>query len=115
MKVILEIDHTVSKEEIIDWLEGILMPSTPCVWGYSFEEHHCGSCQNSQLEKENEELKEELKICQSVASEIVNKMKNCGNCKYFTHKLLNRGNIRICKINPNNIYDVCDSWELPDD
>lgn len=66
----------------------------------------------SELEKENAELKEELKICQSVASEIVNKMKNCGNCKYFTHKLLNCGNIQICKINPNNIYGVCDIWEL---
>lgn len=60
MKVILEIDHTVTKEEIIDWIEEILKPSTPCVWGYSFEEHHCGSCHNSQLEKENAELKEQI-------------------------------------------------------
>lgn len=57
MKVILEIDHTVSKEEIESWIEEILKPSTPCVWGYSFEEHHCGSCHNLALEKEKEELK----------------------------------------------------------
>lgn len=51
MKVILEIDHTVSKEEVVNWIEEVLKPNTPCVWGYSFEEHHCGSCHNSQLEK----------------------------------------------------------------
>ena len=66
----------------------------------------------ARLEKENAELKKELKICQSVASEMVNKMKNCGNCRCFTHKLLNCENIRICKINPNNTYGVCDMWEI---
>lgn len=43
---------------------------------------------------------------------LINKMKCCENCKYFTRELLNCENIRICKVNPNNIYGVCDIWEL---
>ena len=55
----------------------------------------------TKLEEENAELKEQIE-----------KMKNCRNCKYLTRKLINCKNIQICKVNPNNIYGVCDIWEL---
>lgn len=116
MKVILEIDHTVSKEEIVDWLEGILKPSTPCVWGYSFEEHHCGSCQNSQLEKLKAEIIEIEKVSDKRFDEnkelkaLIGKMKNVGNCKHamdcseFNEKEFIYGKLRICQ--------NCKEWEL---
>ena len=79
MKVILEIDHTISKEEVVNWIDEVLKPNTPCVWGYSFEEHHCGSCHNSQLEKEKCELLGIIQGKDGVIAELkaqIEKMKN---------------------------------------
>ena len=72
--------------------------------------------------KENEELKNRITFLETQANidfkqiielqKQIEKMKNCGNCKYLTRKLINCKNIQICKVNPNNIYGVCDIWEL---
>lgn len=55
MKVVLDLDHTLCKEDVENWLEEVIMPSTPCVLGYSFVEHHCGKCHIPQ-NNEREEL-----------------------------------------------------------
>ena len=49
MRVVLEIDHTVSKEEIESWINDILLLQNPCIWGYSF--NFCdGACKTKKNE-----------------------------------------------------------------
>ena len=49
MRVVLEIDHTVSKEEIESWINDILLPQNPCIWEYSF--NFCdGACKTKKNE-----------------------------------------------------------------
>lgn len=50
MRVVLEIDHTVSKEEIESWINDILLPENSCIWGYSF--NFCdGACNKKKRNK----------------------------------------------------------------
>lgn len=55
MKVVLDLDHTLCQEDVENWIEEVIMPSTPCVKGYSFVEHRCGKCHISK-NNEREEL-----------------------------------------------------------
>lgn len=92
MKVVLEIDHSVSKEEIQDWLDNVLIPKNHCVWGAEIKESCDGKCV--------EKLKDRIQLLEDENKSLSHNVVSLGNIikqKEKLWKYLESRFVEVCK------------------